>query len=77
LVLTSTHCVPHKVDVGAVQPVTQPYEPFEPEQRGAVAPHVVVHEPQVSAFERSVSQPSLGSVVLQSAKPVVHVPFAH
>ena len=73
----STHCEPHKVDVGAVQPVTHWYEPLEPEQSGAVASHLVVQAPHVSGFERSVSQPSLGSAVWQLAKPDVHVPIAH
>jgi hypothetical protein len=77
LLVTSTHCAPHSVDVGAMQPVTHWYEPFEPEQRGAVAAHLFVQEPQVSAFDRSVSQPSLGSVVLQFANPGLQLPMEH
>ncbi len=77
MVFTSTHWEPHNVEAGAVQPVTQEYAPFEPEQSGALEPHAVVHEPQVAGFDRSVSQPSPGSVVLQLPKPVLHAPSAH
>jgi hypothetical protein len=75
-VFTSTHCDPHKVEAGGVQPVTHWYAPLEPEQRGAVASHGVVHEPHVSAFDKSVSQPSLASM-LQLAYPLVQLPRAH
>jgi hypothetical protein len=76
LVLMSTHCEPHKVEVGAVQPVTHWYMPLAPEQSGAVASHRVVHEPHVSIFDKSASQPSFASV-LQFAKPVLQAPMSH
>jgi len=76
LVFTSTHCEPHKVEVGAVQPVTHWKVPFDPEQSGAVASHRVVQEPHVSTFDKSASQPSVATL-LQLANPVLQVPTAH
>ena len=51
-------------------PALQPTVPF------VGTSHFFVHEPQLSAFDKSVSQPSFGSV-LQLSNPVAQLPSAH
>jgi hypothetical protein len=62
----SAHSAPQRSGAEGVQPVE--HWKFGPvgAQRGAAAPHFALQAPQLVAFERSVSQPSV-AVALQSA----------
>jgi hypothetical protein len=66
LVFGSTHSAPHLSGAAGVQPFVHWNVPPLGEHCGAAAPQAVLHAPQVVAFERSASQPSV-PFALQSA----------
>jgi len=76
LVSGSTQAIPHRSGVVAAQPFVHANDAADGWQYGVAAGHATAHPPQLVAFERSVSQPSVG-ILLQSAKPGSHPATMH
>ena len=63
LVLGSTQVLLQLSGADGVQPLVQEKPEPTAVQSGVATPHAALHAPQVSGFEKSTSQPSLGSAL--------------